>query len=126
MARRITRTHKAALQRMPLLALALLIGCDFGRHAKAAILYWDTDDSTTGNDASNGANLGGSGNWSNSETNWWDANQGSPQAWTDGSDAVFWGTAGEVTVSTVSANSVALKTSGYSLNSGTVNLTGST
>src|SRR5882724_621968 len=109
MERRIAHTHKAALQRLVLLALALFIGCDFARPAKAAILYWDPDGSTTGNDASNGANLGGSGNWSISETNWWDANLGTPQAWTDGSDAVFWGTAGAVTISTVSANSVAFK-----------------
>ena len=43
MERRIARTHKAALQRVVLLALALLIWCDFARPAKAAILYWDTD-----------------------------------------------------------------------------------
>jgi len=43
MEKRTARTHKAALKSMPFLVLALLIGCDFGRHAKGAILYWDTD-----------------------------------------------------------------------------------
>ena len=103
--------------------LALLA---FGiRHpARAATLYWDTDGSTAGNNASTGANLGGAGIWSTANANWWNTGLGTPQVWTDGSDAVFWGTAGAVTASTVSANSLAFKTTGYSVNSGTLTMTG--
>src|SRR5439155_4981347 len=44
--------------------------------------------------------------------------------WSDGSDAVFWGAAGAVTAATVSANSLAFKTTGYSIASGTLTMSG--
>src|SRR5262249_18336678 len=85
----------------------------------AATFYWDTDGSTLGNNASTGASLGGSGTWSSGAANWWDTT--TLQGWIDGGDAVFWGTAGTVTVSsTVSPNSVWFRTNGYSVNSGTL------
>src|SRR5436309_8428303 len=98
-----------------LLALALLAVAECSRPARGATLYWDTDGSTAGNNASTGANLGGSGAWSGGGVNWWDTSLGTLQPWTDGSDAVFWGTAGTVTASTVSANSLSFKTNGYSI-----------
>src|SRR5438309_552965 len=82
------------------------------------------DGSTVGNNDANGANLGGSGIWSATETNWWDSSFGSLQAWTDGNDAIFWGSAGLVTTGTTSPSSVAFKTTGYSLSSGTLTMTG--
>jgi autotransporter-associated beta strand protein len=97
---------------------------EFAGPARAATLYWDSDGSTVGNNASTGANLGGSGIWSSADANWWNNSFGTPQVWTDGNDAVFWGTAGAVTASTVSANSLAFKTTGYSLNSGTLTMIG--
>src|SRR6185436_7964858 len=63
----------------------------FASPTSAGILYWDTDGSTAGNNASTGANLGGSGIWSSADAKWWDTSFGVPQAWSDGSDAVFWG-----------------------------------
>ena len=96
----------------------------FARVAPAATLYWDTDGSTAGNSSSTGAGLGGSGLWSSTNANWWDTSLGAPQFWPDGNDAVFWGAAGAVPVSIVSANSVAFKTTGYSLGSGTLTMTG--
>src|SRR5262249_23220543 len=47
---------------------------------------------------------------------------GTPQNWADGSDAVFWGSAGAVNAATVSANSLAFKTTGYSIASGTLTM----
>src|SRR5687768_13442358 len=88
-------------------AVAVISAMQFGGVAPAATLYWDTDGSTGGNDVSTGANLGGAGIWSAAHANWWDTSLGTPQAWIDASDAVFWGTAGAVTASTVSANSLA-------------------
>jgi len=92
--------------------------------ARGAVLLWDTDGSMTGNDASTGANLGGSGIWSSVNANWWNTSLGTPQTWTDGSDAVFWGSAGVVTASTVSARSLVFKGTGYAVNFGTLTMTG--
>jgi fibronectin-binding autotransporter adhesin len=103
-------------------ALLALLTC--GGLARASTLYWDTDGSTEGNTASTGANLGGSGIWSSANANWWQTGLGTAQVWTDGSDAVFWGTAGAVTASAVSASSLAFKTTGYSINSGTLTMIG--
>ena len=91
---------------------------------QAATLYWDTDGSTSGNNASTGANLGGSGTWSNAAANWWNTNLAPLQVWTEGSDAVFFGTAGTVTASTVSASNITFKTTGYAVNSGTLTMIG--
>src|SRR5688572_29362383 len=91
---------------------------------RTASLYWDSDGSTTGNNASTGADLGGSGIWSTAAPNWWNTTLGTPQVWPDGSDAVFWGTAGTIIVSNVSANSALFKTTGYTLNSGTLRMIG--
>ncbi|PYJ00408.1 MAG: hypothetical protein DME25_20875, partial [Verrucomicrobia bacterium] len=52
-----------------LLALALLAVAECSRPARATTLYWDTDGSTAGNNASTGANLGGSGPWSAADAN---------------------------------------------------------
>ncbi len=103
---------------------ALLAVSEFDGPARAGTLYWDTDGSTAGNNASSGANLGGSGIWSSANANWWDTSLGTLQAWTDGSDAVFWGAAGTVTAATVSANSLTFKTTGYSVSSGTLTMIG--
>jgi len=92
--------------------------------ARAAVLYWDTDGSTVGNSASTGANLGGSGTWSSSDARWWDTSLGTPQVWSNGSDGIFWGTAGAITASTVSANVLSFRTTGYSVNSGTLTMVG--
>src|SRR3989442_1757178 len=97
---------------------------EFYGPAHAGTLYWDTDGSTAGNNASTGANLGGSGIWSTTNANWWDTSLGTLQGWTDGRDAVFWGTAGLATASNVSPNSLSFKTTGYSVNSGTLTMSG--
>ena len=104
--------------------IALMVLPDFSSALKAAILYWDTDGSTAGNSASTGANLGGSGIWSTANASWWDTSLGTPQVWIDGSDAVFWGTAGTVTASTVSASNLVFKTTGYAVNAGTLSMMG--
>src|SRR5881628_3672997 len=117
MANRTGGSYRNALRTVAVAASAMLAVSEFGGPARAATLYWDTDGSTGGNNASTGANLGGSGTWSTADANWWDISFGTPQAWTDGSDAVFWGTAGTISASTVSPNSLAFKTTGYSVNS---------
>src|SRR5205814_1661874 len=96
-----------ALRTMSMVTSALLAVSQAGVPLRAATLYWDTDGSTAGNNASTGANLGGSGIWSPADNDWWDTSLGTIQAWTDGSDGVFWGATGAVTASIVSARSIA-------------------
>jgi RHS repeat-associated protein len=86
-----------------------------------AVLYWDTNGSTAG--------LGGGGTWDLSAANWNPNSDGTgaTQAWTNGNDAVFAGTAGTVSISgQVSANSLTFSTDSYTLQSGNLSLPGST
>src|SRR5438552_11726024 len=80
----------------------------------AAIQYWDPDGSAAGNSTVDGTGLGGPGTWSTAGLNWWDGASGTDAAWTDGNDAIFWGTAGTVTnLTSRTANSLTFKTGGY-------------
>src|SRR5437667_1495319 len=123
-AKRTAGSHTSALRTVVVVISAMLAVWEFGGPARAGTLYWDTDGSTAGNNASTGAELGGSGTWSSMDANWWNTSLGTPQTWINGSDAVFWGTAGAVTVSTVSANSLAFKTTGYAVDSGMLTMIG--
>src|SRR5262245_61921740 len=102
--------------------LALLAGPGLIGPTQAATLYWDTDGSTGGNNASTGQNTGGSGNWNTTDAQWWNTSLGTPQVWTDGQEAVFWGSAGTVTASTLSASRLVFKTTGYLVDSGTLTM----
>src|SRR5689334_8078102 len=66
---------------------------------RAGTLWWDTDGSTTGDNTSTCAGLGGVGNWSTAVNNWWDGVSSSLAPWTESSDAIFCGTPGLVTLS---------------------------
>ncbi len=113
-----------ALRTVAVVALTTLVMPVFVNPARAAVRYWDNDGSTVGNNASTGANLGGSGFWSTTNINWWNTSVSPLQGWASGSDAVFWGTPGVVTASTVSVSGLAFKTNGYSVNSGTLTMMG--
>jgi len=107
-----------------LYTLAVLTCALWATTTHAALLYWDPDRSTAGNSASTGANLGGSGLWSTTNAHWWNTSISVPQVWTTGSDAIFWGTAGTATASTLSAGTLIFKTDGYSVSSGTLTMVG--
>jgi len=70
---------------------------------------------------------GGSGTWNTSNLNWYNGTTTVtwPSSGTD-NDAVFAGTAATVTVSSVAANDLTFKTTGYQLSSGTLTLNGTT
>jgi len=119
-----TRNGRGDVLRAAALVTSLILAVPFAGPVRAATLYWDTDGSIAGNNASTGANLGGSGIWSTADAKWWDTSLPTPQVWAGGSDAVFWGTAGAVGASSVSANSLLFKTNGYSVNSGTLTMAG--
>ena len=80
----------------------------------AAAMYW----------TANGASLGGTGTWNGTNTNWSTSNASvSGTAWNPASTATFEGTAGTVTVGTISANAgLSFQTTGYTLSSGTLTL----
>jgi fibronectin-binding autotransporter adhesin len=83
-----------------------------------AALYWDADGSASGNNAATGAGLGGTGNW-DAAGKWFDG--AADVSWAAGGDAVFYGTAGTVTLgSAQSANSLAFKTNGYTVTGSTL------
>lgn len=89
--------------------------------AQAAPLYWDGTSITADAD-------GGAGIWiaAAEPANWNSAAmEGSNLPWTDGSEAIFGGSGGVVTVSgSVSAASLAFGSPGYSTSGGTIVLTG--
>lgn len=109
---------KAATFYSPLALPVLIVFFALGSlHDSVAQYTWGT----------NGAGGGGTGAWNTSSNFWY--NGVSAVAWPSSgtnNDAVFAGTAGTVTVSTVSVNDITFKTTGYQLNSGTITLNGAT
>jgi len=94
-----------------------------------ATLYWDPDLTSAGNNYTTGVGLGGTGSW--------DTTAGAPQQWVDSNgvrsdwnnaandSAVFWGTAGTVTLGTgITAASLEFKTTAYTVQSDALTLTG--
>lgn len=98
-------------------------GAPFVGTAAPALVYWDSDSSATNNNSTTGAGTGGNGNWNGSSSTWY--NGSSNSAWSAGKHAIFWGTAGIVTLATPqSANSLAFLTNGYTLTGSTLTMTG--
>jgi autotransporter-associated beta strand protein len=95
-------------------AVAVLLAA---QASAAATLTWNGNGS-----------LGGSGTWdTNSSANWWGSSSvvwPAPGGVDD--DAVFAGTAGTVTLTSVTANDLTFNTTGYTLASGTLTLNGTT
>ena len=91
-----------------------------GVSAHAVPLTWDTDPLAAGAQ-------GGAGTWANGTTNWWNgaANVVWPDSGTE-NDAIFGGTAGSVTLTSVTANDLTFETTGYALAAGTLTLNGTT
>jgi fibronectin-binding autotransporter adhesin len=85
-------------------------------------MYWDSDATSAASRITTGAGLGGSGAWDASAARWYNGSANVP--WVNGSDAVFWGTAGTVTLSAAqSVNSLVFK-SGYLITASTLTLAG--
>src|SRR5437879_3221886 len=70
-------SYRNALRTVAVVASAMLAVSEFGGPARAGTLSWDTDGATGGNNASTGANLGGSGVWSTADANWWEIGRAS-------------------------------------------------
>jgi len=85
-----------------------------------ATLYWDADGIAANNNITTGGGLGGTGVWrTGAGANWFNPATNSNVAWTGAADtAVFFGTAGTVTVSgTVPVSAVTFQTGGYGVQS---------
>jgi fibronectin-binding autotransporter adhesin len=106
--------------RIGLASVAASVGVSLLPLRTHAALYWDADGAAGGNNTTTGAGLGGAGIWG-SASNWFEGVGDVP--WTAGSDAVFHGTAGVVTLaSPQSANSLTFKSNGYTLTGSTLTL----
>ena len=87
-------------------------------------MYWDADGVAAGSRTATGAGTGGSGTWNASARRWYNGSAAVP--WAAGDDAIFWGTAGTVTLAAgQTANSLAFKTDGFILAGSTLTLAGS-
>lgn len=87
------------------------------RQLLAAVLYFDANRSQPG--------LGGSGIWDRTSPNWTTSPDGTGpmQAWVDGSQAVFGGAPGTVTLSgSIRAKSITFTTTAYAIQGGTIAL----
>ncbi len=92
-----------------------------GVQTAAALGYWDNDGNAGNNDVTTGAGMGGSGNWDATSSKWYNGSNNS--AFTAGSNVVFAGTAGTVTLtSPQSVTSLQFKTSGYTVAGSTLTL----
>jgi len=97
------------------LALAVAF-CGLSLSGKAAGLYWDG--STMVGD---GIVHGGTGTWNAANTNWTNAGGTANQAWLQGSDAVFSGAAGTVTLGfTATVGNLTFATNGYTISGNTI------
>ena len=94
---------------------------------QAANVYWDGDVTGTGNSATVGTGLGGAGSWNNSLSstplvNWWPGSGTTDQTWVNANNdtAIFWGTAGTVTLTdNTTAGGLLFNTTGYTLDGAT-------
>ena len=108
---------------LPLLALLVALA---SAGAQAATQYWDADGDLSNNDCVTGAGLGGTGAWNASATLWTTNechSEDLPVAWVNLNDAVFWGTAGIVTLgSKRTVGNLTFKTGGYEITGSTLSL----
>src|SRR4029079_13581084 len=90
----------------------------------AGNVYWDNDAAPAGNRVTTGNGLGGTGTWNTSALKWYGGSADVP--WLNGNNAVFWGTAGTVTLASAqTVNSLTFKTHGYTITGSTLTLGGS-
>jgi autotransporter-associated beta strand protein len=88
-------------------------------------LYWDNDGNSAGNNIATGAGLGGTGNWSNTASKWF--NGATNGTWIANRTAVLWGTAGTVTLTAPqTAEGLQFKSNGYTLTGSTLTVSDST
>ena len=112
--------NKLRLRALAILATSPLVVFSFSPAAFAGTLEWAG--------SSSGLATGTSDTWDADTTaNWWNGsslvNWPAPGGTDD--DAVFGGTAGTVTITTVTANDITFNTTGYTLSDGTLTLNGS-
>ncbi|WP_395736178.1 beta strand repeat-containing protein [Prosthecobacter sp.] len=117
--------------RLRLVVCFLSLGALFilSRPLNAATFYWDSDGSVSGNNAVLGTNLGGTGTWDAASLLWYNALNNTDGSWPNvtSDTAVFYGTAGTVTLASGGANTGSLQflTTGYSLTGAQLTLGGS-
>lgn len=109
---------------------AVLLACLslWSTQVTGATIYWDGANTGNVNNVLTGANLGGDGTWDNLTTsNWWDGLSANDAPWNNSNldTAVFWGSAGTVTLGVpITAGALQFKTTGYTLTGSTLALSG--
>jgi autotransporter-associated beta strand protein len=92
-----------------------------GVQSAAALGYWDGDGNSANNNVTTGAGMGGNGSWNAASSAWYNGSTNS--TFNSGSNVVFAGTAGTVTLaSPQSVTSLQFKTSGYTVAGSTLTL----
>ncbi|CAN5821127.1 hypothetical protein BH09VER1_BH09VER1_47100 [soil metagenome] len=95
-------------------SLALLA---FTASTKATTYYWDGTNTVANNIVD-----GGTGAWNTANTNWTNVGGSINNAWVAGSDAIFSGVAGTVTLSAQTVGNITFSTSGYTVTASTLTL----
>jgi len=107
------RAHRRIISGMMVI---LMTFWQIGQPLQAATFYWDTDTNDVGN-VIDGTNLGGTGDWDASTSNWWDGTNPLglwPNSLLD--TALFNGTAGVVTLgSNINAGTLMFQSTGYQI-----------
>ncbi len=125
------RAHRTVIH---CLMIVLMASWQIGQPLQAATFYWDADGSAAGNSIT-GTNLGGTGAWDTTTTNWWDTTNLVVWPNTNADQAIFSGafpalgipTTNTITLSSgIVANKLSFIRSGYTLTGGTLTLDGTT
>ncbi len=116
---RLTKVKGVVASYAPVIGIAMTIMMP--GVAAAQTLEWDANGAT-----SNGTVEGGTGDWDDTTANWTSDAGTTNETWTDGSNAVFGGTAGTVTVvGTQDVENITFQTGGYTVTGGALNYTNS-
>ena len=104
-----------------LMLMVLMLTWQIGQPLRAANIYWDNDATASGDNSLTGAGLGGTGTWDTTSSKWW--NLTSDNTWNNANNdtAVFWGTAGTVTLGTgITVGGLTFDTTAYTLTGNTL------
>ena len=93
--------------------------------SSVTMVYWDSDCNASGDNTGTGAGLGGTGTWNTSTAEWYNPSTKMDVVWNSAYCAVFYGTAGTVTIDngvTITAAQIAFQSNEYAIEGGRLGL----